>query len=62
MRQCPKCQHEMVEDCYLHDTAQPMTQFIVIEKDENFKKTKYPLKVAICKTCGHIEFYADIKE
>lgn len=58
--QCPKCHHEMSENCYLVDKAQSLSDFIVIEKDHNLKKTQYPIQVALCKHCGHIEFYTDI--
>lgn len=50
----------MSMDCYLHDKAQTLSDFIVIEKDDNLKKTQYPVQVALCKHCGHIEFYAEI--
>lgn len=62
MRKCPRCHHEMVEDCYLHDLAQPITNFIIIEKDKDLKKTQYPVKVSLCKDCGYIELYADLEE
>ena len=61
MRKCPRCHQEMVDDCYLHDLAQPMTNYVLIEKDEDLKKTQYPLKAALCKTCGYMELYADLK-
>lgn len=57
---CPVCHQEMSMDCYLHDKAQTLSDFIVIEKDDNLKKTQYPVQVALCKHCGHIEFYAEI--
>lgn len=62
MKECPKCHHEMAEDCYLSDTAQPVSNLIVIEKDENLKKTEYPVKVYMCKKCGYVELYADLED
>lgn len=62
MRKCPRCHNEMTEDCYIVDSPQPLSDLIIIEKDETFKKTKYPLKAAICKDCGYVEFYTDIKK
>ncbi len=35
---CPICHQEMSMDCYLHDKAQTLSDFIVIEKDDNLKK------------------------
>lgn len=60
MKKCPRCHHEMAEDCYLSDTAQPVSNYIVIEKDENFKKQEHTVKVAMCKECGYLELYAEI--
>jgi len=62
MRKCPRCHQEMVEDCYLHDMAQPITDFIVVEKDNDLKKKQYPVKVSLCKTCGYIELYTDLEK
>lgn len=61
MRECPKCHTEMKEDCYLKDDAQALSDFVIIEKNDDYKKTAYPLKIALCKKCGHVEFYIDIK-
>lgn len=60
MRKCPICQHIMIEDCYLENQSLVLNDYIVIEKTSDLKKHKYPLKLAICKFCGHIEFYTDI--
>jgi predicted Zn-ribbon and HTH transcriptional regulator len=52
----------MKNDCYLHDKATLLNEYYVIEKnDDNFKKTKHTLKAAICKKCGYVEFYVDVK-
>jgi predicted Zn-ribbon and HTH transcriptional regulator len=62
MKKCPRCHHEMSEDCYLIDSAQPISDFTVIVKDENLKKKQYPIKAAVCNHCGYIELYAEMKE
>lgn len=62
MKECPKCNHEMIEDCYLNDIGQPISHLVVVEKDENLKKKQYPIKVALCKECGYIELYAEFNE
>lgn len=62
MKKCPRCHHEMAEDCYLSDTALPISDFIVIEKDENLKKKQHPVRVAMCKDCGYIELYAELEK
>jgi hypothetical protein len=54
---CPKCQQLMKEDCYLKDSAQALTDLNVVEKTDDLKKIEYPLKVAICKSCGYVELY-----
>lgn len=50
----------MKEDCYLKDSSQVLSDYTVVEKDENFKKTEYLLKVAVCKSCGYVELYVDL--
>jgi len=60
MKKCPRCHQEMSEDCYLNDSAQPISDFTVIVKDEDLKKKQYPVKVAVCKKCGYIELYAEL--
>lgn len=60
MRKCPRCHKEMKEDCYLKDSSQVLSDYTVVEKDENFKKTEYLLKVAVCKSCGYVELYVDL--
>lgn len=62
MRKCPRCHKEMKEDCYIKDTAQPISNFTIIEKNENLKKKEYALKAALCKSCGYVELYVDINE
>ena len=59
MRKCPRCHHEMQEDCYLEDKAEPIYDYHVIEKKSDYKKVSYPLKAALCKSCGYVEFYVD---
>ena len=29
---------------------------------ENLKKKEYSLKAALCKKCGYVELYVDVKE
>ncbi|MCD7840011.1 MAG: hypothetical protein LUG46_05205 [Erysipelotrichaceae bacterium] len=62
MRKCPRCHKEMQENCYIVDEAQPISDFSVIEKKPDLKKIVYPLKAAICKTCGYVETYVDVEE
>lgn len=62
MRKCPRCHKEMKEECYLKDTAQAISDYTIVDKDENLKKTEYPLKAALCKTCGYVELYVDLDE
>lgn len=59
MRKCPRCHNDMIENCYLEDSAQPIYDYHIIEKDSNYKKKSYPLKAALCKHCGYIELYVD---
>lgn len=62
LRKCPYCHQEMKDDCYIRDKATLLNDYVVIEKDENYKKTEHVIKAAICKKCGHIELYVDVKE
>ena len=62
MRKCPRCHDEMKENCYIKDTAQPISDFTLIEKNENLKEKEYSLKAALCKKCGYVELYVDVKE
>lgn len=62
MRKCPRCHKEMKENCYLKDNAQPISDLEVVEKGEDFKKKNYPLKSAICKSCGYVELYIDLEK
>ena len=62
MKKCPKCGAIMSEDCYVEDAAKNITNLIVVEKDKNLKKTKYPIKAVLCKTCGYVELYAELNE
>ena len=52
----------MKNDCYLKDNASTLSDYVVIEKDDDFKKTQHIVKAAICKKCGYIELYVDLKE
>lgn len=52
----------MQENCYIVDEAQVISDFSVIEKKPDLKKIVYPLKAAICKTCGYVETYVDVEE
>ncbi|MEG0365597.1 MAG: hypothetical protein RR585_02085 [Coprobacillus sp.] len=61
MRKCPRCHKEMKEDCYIKDNAQPISDYELIEKDDNFKKSKYPIKGALCKECGYVELYVELE-
>ncbi|MBS5113562.1 MAG: hypothetical protein KHZ15_12890 [Coprobacillus cateniformis] len=62
MRKCPRCHKEMKEDCYVKDTAQAISDFVVVEKKEDLKKKEFPLKAAVCKSCGYVELYVDVNE
>lgn len=62
LRKCPYCQQEMKTDCYLKDRGSVLSDFIIVEKDSNYKKTERIVKAALCKKCGHIELYVDIEE
>ena len=62
LRKCPYCNQEMEKDCYLKDQGTVLSDFIVIEKDENYKKTEHVVKAAICKKCGYVELYVDLNE
>ncbi len=59
MKKCPKCGAVMVEECYVEDAAKTISNLIVVEKDNNLKKTKYPIKAVLCKSCGLVELYAE---
>ncbi|KXU52092.1 hypothetical protein [Longibaculum muris] len=52
----------MKEDCYVKDTAQAISDFVVVEKKEDLKKKEFPLKAAVCKSCGYVELYVDVNE
>ncbi len=52
----------MKEDCYVKDEAQPISDFTIVEKNEDLKKKERPLKAAICKSCGYVELYIDMNE
>ncbi len=62
LRKCPYCHQEMKNDCYLKDNASTLSDYVIIEKDDDFKKTQHIVKAAICKKCGYIELYVDLKE
>ncbi len=62
MRKCTRCHDEMKENCYIQDSAQPISDLTLIEKNENLKKKEYSLKAALCKRCGYVELYVDVKE
>lgn len=59
---CPRCHKIMKENCYLKDSAQDLTDLMVIEKTDDLKKIEYPLKAALCKSCGYVKFYVDINK
>ena len=59
---CPKCGAVMSDNCYVEDAAKKISDLIIIEKDNNLKKTKYPIKAKICKTCGYVELYAELEK
>lgn len=59
MRKCPRCHQEMKEDCYVKDGAQPVYDYQIVKKDSDFKKSSYPLKAALCETCGYVELYVE---
>ena len=62
MNKCPKCGAVMSKDCYIEDAAKTISNLIVVEKDNNLKKTKYPIKAMLCKTCGYVELYAEMEK
>ena len=62
MNKCPKCGAVMVEDCYIEDAAKNISNLIIVEKDNNLKKTKYPIKAKLCKVCGYVELYAELEK
>ncbi len=63
MKTCPICQNIMKEDCYIKNNASTLSDYELIEKDPmTLKKTKHSLKAALCKKCGHIEFYVELNE
>lgn len=63
MKTCPICNNIMKEDCYIKNTASTLSDYELTEKDPvTLKKTKHPLKVALCKQCGHVELYVDLEE
>lgn len=62
IRKCPYCHIEMTDDCYVRDKATALNDFVIIEKDNNYKKIEHVIKAAICKKCGHIEMYIENDE
>lgn len=62
MRKCPRCHKEMKENCYVKDNAQTISDYEIVDKGDDFKKKNYPLKVAVCKTCGYVELYVDLEK
>mgnify|MGYP000093247842 CR=1 FL=1 len=32
------------------------------KKKEDLKKKEFPLKAAVCKSCGYVELYVDVNE
>lgn len=61
-RKCPICNEVMETECYLKDRGSVLSDFIIIRKDENYKKTEHIVKAAMCTHCGHIELYVDLKK
>lgn len=63
MKICPICQNNMIEDCYIKDKANTLSDYELIEKNPNtYKKTHHVLKAALCKKCGHVELYVELKD
>ena len=56
MRKCPRCHDEMKENCYIKDTAQPISDFTLIEKNENLKKKNILLRLLYVKNVGMLNY------
>ncbi len=61
MRKCLRCNTIMREDGYMEDQGVQISDFVIVEKGEDLKKTKHPIKIAICPECGYLEFYLEKK-
>lgn len=62
LRKCPICQAEMATNCYVKDRSSVLSDFVIVKKDENYKKTEHVMKAAVCPKCGHVELYVEIKK
>lgn len=62
VKKCPYCQVNMDMDCYLKDRNSVLNDFILIKKDNNYKKSEHVLQAAMCPKCGYIEFYTQLKK
>lgn len=60
MRICPNCKCEMDENSYLSDRGIRLSDVHIIRHNDDYTKTDYPLKAAICPSCGHVEFYVEL--
>ena len=59
MRKCPLCHKIMDEESYIIDQGVSISDLVLIKKDKNYHRVKYPLKAAVCPDCGHVELYTD---
>ena len=60
MHICPNCKCQMIEDNYLSDEGIRLSDLRIIKRNDDYTKEAYPLKAAICPSCGHVEFYVDL--
>jgi len=52
----------MIDNCYVQDQGISISDIVIVEKDENYKKNLHPLKAAYCPECGYTEFYIALPE
>ena len=50
--------YHLTYSCLLYTS--PISDYVVVQKNEDLKKIEYPLKVSLCKTCGYVEMYVDL--
>ncbi len=62
MRKCPRCHKMMSDNAYLIDQGHAVSDFVIVQKSTDLKKSKKPLKVAVCPECGYVEFYIETQE
>ncbi|MBO6046700.1 MAG: hypothetical protein J6P61_03000 [Erysipelotrichaceae bacterium] len=62
MRMCLRCKHEMVENCYIQEQGVSISDVVIVEKDEDYKKILHPVKAAYCPKCGYTEFYINVEK